>query len=140
MTMQLNPLSGSFITPEGIFSQEQLMVAQIINDYDPTLSLQRMEGTTRCAVICTPNIGQPYMVFSCELSEVGQSTIAKVFQADMAKHGRTGLADQLEANEAAARILNALKHEEAIAEKQEFAVSVLKSPLHTYKHRGKVYR
>ncbi|HSW91316.1 MAG TPA: hypothetical protein VLG09_01560 [Candidatus Saccharimonadales bacterium] len=140
MTQQLNPLMGSFITPEGVFSQEQLLVAQIINDYDPTLSLQRMENSTKCAVICTPNIGMPYMVMSCELQDVNQNLVAKVFAADMARLGHTSLADQLEAQESAARVFRALKAEEMIAEKQEFAATVLKSPLHTYKHDGKVYR
>ena len=116
------------------------MVAQIINDYDSTLSLQRMENSTKCAVICTPHIGMPYKVFDCDLSEIGPATIAKVFQADMAKLGRTSLADELEAQESARQILNALKFEEAQAEKAEFAAAVLKSPLHTYKHDGKVYR
>lgn len=139
----MNPLTGSFITPEGVFSQEQLLVAQVIHDYDETLSLVRIEdpkpGQKNCAVICTPHIGQPYAVFYTDLADVGQETIRRVFQADMVKHGKNGLAAELEARDAAARILNQLKAEEIQAEAQEFAVTVLKSPLHTFKHKGKVY-
>lgn len=143
--MGVNPLLGNgYITPDGVFSQDQLLVAQVIHDYDETLSLVRIEdpkpGQKNCAVICTPHIGQPYAVFYVDLKDVGPEVIRRVFQADMIRHGKNGLAAEMEAREAAQRILNQLKAEEIQAEAMEFAVTVLKSPLHTYKHKGKVYR
>lgn len=140
MTQGLNPLTGSYITPEGVFSQEQLLVAQIINDLDDTLHLVREENGPRCAVLCNPHIGAQYVVLTCDLSEVDHTLVGRIIQADYARHGKGSLADQLEAQEAAKRLLDQLKYEEQLAEAAEFAKTVLKSPLHTFKHKGKVYR
>ena len=149
--MSQNPLfkdemfGHSFITPDGVFSQEQLLVAQILSDYDPTLSLVRVEnpdkehGQLDCAVLCAPHVGDPYVVFYINQADINYNVIARIYSLDMQRLGRP-LEDQLKANEMARELFEAARREEIEAEAAEFAVSVLKSPLHTYKHDGKVYR
>lgn len=144
--MDIPSLMGhSYITPEGIFSQDQLLVAKMINDYDSTLNLVRVEnpdkkdGQLDCAVVCTPHVGRPYVVFFVNQSDVNYRTYGRVLAADMQKAGAS-LGDILTANDQARQLYEAAKHEEAMAEKEEFAQAVLKSPLHTYKHNGKVYK
>ena len=141
--MSVNPLLGhSYITPDGMFSQDQLLVAQMVNDYDPTLSLVRIEnpkeGQKNCAVLCTPFVGQPYVVFYINQADVDYHVLSRIYAGDMQKANRP-LADQLRVNDMARELFTQLKAEELQAEAAEFAVSVLKSPLHTYKHGGKVY-
>jgi len=143
-----NPLFGdnfyghSFITPDGVFSQDQLLVAQMLSEYDPSLSLVRVEnpqeGQMNCAVLCTPNLGNPYVVFYINQADVNYHVLARIYSIDMQRLGRP-LEDQLKANDMARDLFDALKREEVQAEAAEFATAVLKSPLHTYKHNGKVY-
>ena len=145
----MNPLFGdnligkNFITPEGIFSQEQLLIAQILHDYDPTLSLVRIEnpqeGQMNCAVLCTPFVGPAYVVTYVNQADVNYRLIAQIYAADMQKAGRP-LEDQLRANDMARELVESLRREEIMAEQAEFAATVLKSPLHKYRHNGKVYQ
>lgn len=136
------------ITDVGVFTQDQLLVAKMLNDYNPQLNLVRIEnpdiskGELPFAVYCMPYNGMPYPLFFLRESEINPLLYARVIAGDMSRAGRP-LADQLEANEMAAELFKAAKHEEELAEASEIARAILKggkNRLHTYRHGGKVYR
>lgn len=134
------------ITDVGVFTQDQLIVGQMIHGYDSQLTLVRIEnpdilkGELPFAVYVHPHNGtMPYPLFFLREGEIHQGLLARIYAGDMAKAGRP-LEDQLQANEMADELFRALKHEEEMAEKKDLAKSILKSKLHTYRHNGKVYR
>ena len=147
--MSGHPLFGavnhSFITPSGVFSQEQLMVAQILSEFDDQLTLVRVNnpdksiGEKDCALLVTPHIGEPYVLFYINQADIDYRLIARVYASRMSEHGRS-LEDQLSANEMARELYEKKKQEEIDAEKRELARSILKSRLNTYRHNGKVYK
>lgn len=133
------------ITDAGVFTQDQLLVGKMLNDYDSQLNLVRIEnpdilaGELPFAVYVMPHQGMPYPLFFLRESEITPLLYARVIAGDMAKMGRP-LADQLEANEMATKLFEAAKHEEEMAEARDIAQSILRSKLHAYRHGGKVYR
>lgn len=141
-----NALLGSnyHITPDGVFTQEQLLVAKMINDYNSSLHLVRNPaykaepGQMDCAVICVPGNAPTYVLFYIHQADVNANVLARIYAADMAKQGRP-LEDQLQANELAWRLYETAKHEEEYAAQADLHRSIIKSPLHTYKHNGKKY-
>lgn len=142
----MNALVGSnyHITESGVFSQEQLLVAQMINDYNPALHLARNPeyrgepGQMNCAIICTPDNAPMYVLFYIHQADINANLLARIYAADMAKQGRP-LEDQLQANEMAWKLYEAAKQEEEYAAQADLHRSIIKSPLHTYKHNGKKY-
>lgn len=146
----VNPLLGNlmnknYVTEDGIFTQEQLLIAKMIHDYDPELELVKVEshnplvGEKPYALLHRPMGQMPYPVFFLDAGEIHHGLYARVFASDMAKAGMP-LEDQLRANEMAHDLYKQAKEEEDFAEKRELAKSILKSKLHTYKHNGVVYR
>lgn len=143
----MNPLLGMrhHITEDGAFTQEQLLVAKMINDYNHTLHLGKSPsyrgepGQKQCMVACIPDIGEPYILFYVDMAEIDYRLLARIYAGDMARQNRS-LEDQLQANEMARKLYEQAKHEEEKAALADLHRSIVKSPLHTYKHKGKVYR
>lgn len=146
----VNPLLGNlmakdFVTEDGVFTQQQLLIAKMINDQYPELELVKVEsnnplvGEKPFAVLCRPHAAPPYPLFFIDAGEIHHGLYARLIASDMAKQGRP-LEDQLRANEMAQDLYNLAKQEEDYAEKRDLAKSILKSKLHAYRHNGKVYR
>ena len=143
----MNPLLGMrhHITEDGVFTQEQLLVAKMVNDYNHTLHLVKSpsyrgeEGQMDCMVCCIPDIGEPYILFYINQRDIDHKVIARIYADDMARQQRP-LEDQLQANEMAAKLYEQAKIEEERAALADLHRSIIKSKLHTYKHKGKVYR
>lgn len=143
----MNPLLGAkhHITDEGVFTQEQLLVGKMINDYNPTLHLAKNPnyrgevGQMDSAVVCFPAVGEPYPLFYINQRDIDYRVLARIYAADMAKQKRP-LEDQLQANEMALKLYEQAKYEDDRAEMADLHRSIIQSKLHTYKHKGKVYR
>ena len=145
--MSVNPLLGTkhHITDEGVFTQEQLLVGKMINDYNSTLHLAKNPfyrgepGQMDSAVVCFPENGEPYPLFYINQRDIDYRVLARIYAGDMAKQGRS-LEDQLQADEMAYKLYQQAKHEDDLAEMADLHRSIIASPLHTYKHKGRVYR
>lgn len=147
--MDVNPLLGNrfqYDSGSGSFvSAQHQRIAEILKDYNPELSLMWIPPANRGAGDTKPYVvvhkqsdGNTYPVFYLDESELDHRVLARIFAADMKRNNANPLAD-LEAAEAAQKILEAKEYEDAKAEKFDFAEHVLKSKLHSYRHNGKVY-
>lgn len=122
-------------------STEHQQIAEIIADYDPNLRLQwippdkREPGIAPFVIVHTLD-GRETLVMEVQEDELDYRVLARLFAADTR---RRDVMTELELNNAAYELLQAKKHEDEQAERREFALSVLKSPLHTYKHDGVTY-
>lgn len=130
-------------------SAEHQRVAEVIKDYDPNLELVWIppEGRTEeedrrkpFGLVHRQPDGHTYLIFTLSEAEVNHTLLARIFEADMHKHDPTRTINKIELNEQAMRLMQAKKIEEQKQEYMEFAHALLKSPLHTYRHNGKVYR
>lgn len=136
-----DPNSGSFV------HAKHQRIAEIIHDYNPELELAWIPPANRTAedtkpfmVIHNQSDGQRYPVFSLSEDELDERVLARLFYADMKKHKADTVMTAIEAAEAAEAIYKAKEHEDEMAEARDLATHILKSPLHTYRHGGKVYR
>ena len=127
--------SGHFV------SETHARIAEIINDYDPTLSLawippdKREPGDAPFAVIHRP-LGQPEYVV-CYSDTCDENLLARVFSMDSTKHD---IWANVNASQAAAEALKLKRQMEEMAEMDDIRKSIIKSNLHTYRHDGVVYR
>ena len=133
--------SGSFV------SDKHMRVAEILHDYNPELSLMWIPPASRSAedtkpyvVVHTQKDGSQYPVFYLSEDELDHRVLARIFAADMKNHRPDDVLVELDAMEAAKEMMQAKEHEDELAEQREFALSLLRTPLHTYRHKGKVYR
>ena len=126
-------------------SQSHMRIAEIIQDYEPTLRLvwipidQRSEEDRgrEFAVIHSP-LGKPeYTVFHCSADEVDHRLLARLFQGDTAKGNVLGWLDAIDEAKA---IIKAKQEAELAEERREIVRSIIKSPKSVYKHNGVKYR
>lgn len=139
-----SPLLGSayVATDDGYFvSQEHQRIAEIINDYEPTLALvwippdKREPGDMPFAVMHSP-VGQPpYIVFHTDTCD--ERILERIFAGDAAHND---VLTQLDIKNAAAKALQLKREMDEKEEKKEIATSILKSPKQKYKHDGVVYQ
>lgn len=119
-------------------------LAQIINDLDDSLRLAFIPEGQRSvfdkhqyAVIHTPRNGaEPYVAMTIPDEEMDHRVVAKLIKRDT---HRGAVLDEMEAQEAALRLVNANDALEEAEEKRDLAEHVIKSPLNTYRHGGVVY-
>lgn len=147
----MNPLLGSsyrFDAQSGrIVNANHQRIAEIIHDYNPDLELawippenRTAEDSLPFAVIHNQMDGQRYVVFYLSEADLDHRVLARIFSSDMRKNDPKAVINEIEMNEAAERILDSKKSEEAHQERLEFGKALLTSPKHTYRHKGKVYR
>jgi hypothetical protein len=131
------PVDGQFV------SQEHLYIAEILNDYDPCLSLawipadKREPGEQPFAVVHRPLGGPEYVVFYAD--QCDQRILERLWSMDMQKQGGAVLSN-IEANNAAIEAIKMKKQMEEMEEAHELSASILKSKKNTYRHDGKVYQ
>lgn len=124
-------------------SERLLRVSEIINDYEPTLFIAPIPDEIRNAnpgkshaLIHEGPDGIVYVVRVLAEEEITEDLLAWVIAHD---NNKTDVLGQLEAKDAANRLM-ALKAEmEKREEMKDIGKSILNSPLHTYRHNGKVY-
>lgn len=129
--------SGEFV------NTSHARVAEIINDYDPTLSLAWIPKANRgpedvlpYALIHSPVGGQEYVMTTLREDQI-DNLLERVLRMDMAN--TNPLAD-IEAHNSALELINAKKHEDEAAERAELTASIIRSPKNTYKHNGVKYQ
>lgn len=129
-----------------IVSAVHQRIAEVIHDYNPELSLmwippdqRTTEDSLPFAVVHTRENGIQYPLFYLKEDEVDERVLTRIFYMDMSKSSPANMLTMLNAQEAAQKIMEAKEREERIGEQREFAKTLLKSPLHTFKHKGKKY-
>lgn len=129
---------------EGTLSQLHERVAFLLQEYNPELELQyipRLERSTEeekrkpFRVVHHSSTGDYIMGHFAE-SEVNHTLIAHIWKNDGRR--RDVLAD-LETEEAAKEALLMREALDKHEEREDFAKTLLRSPLHTFKHNGKTY-
>jgi hypothetical protein len=128
----------------GFLSEQHRRIAEIIQDYEPTLFLAFVPPKIReaneeypFALIHSP-IGKPqYVVRRLKEDEVNEGLLAWIWASD---NERNSPLVMIEKKEAAERVLRLKEEEDRMAAGHEFMQAVIKSPLHTYKHNGKKYQ
>ncbi len=129
------PVDGHFV------SQNHLHIAEIINDYDPTLSLawipsdKREPGEAPFAVVHRPLGGPEYVVFYADNCD--ERILERIWSNDSTKHN---VLTNLEAHNAALEALKLKKELEAAEERKDVVESIIKSPKNTYIHDGVKYQ
>jgi hypothetical protein len=132
-----------YVPAEGgaLVSERQARIAEIIKDYDPELELayippaKREPGDRAFAVVHRP-LGRPaYVAFYAD--ECDENLLARVFAGDNAKHD---VMSDVAAKNAAHEALKLKKQMEDAEERKDLVQSIIKSPLNTYRHNGKVYQ
>jgi len=142
-------LSGAHVLDDtGHFvSEEHRHVAEIISEYEPTLSVVWIPPDKRSgneefpfAILHTPDDGrQPYIVRKVRHAEMNANLIAWLWMNDQAREGKDAY-NRLKAIDDALEALKLKKQTDAREEANEIAKTIIASPLNTYKHDGKVYR
>lgn len=144
MTSDFNPFIFDIPVPteEGYFvSEKHARIAELISEYDPTLSLawippdKRDPGDKPFAVIHRPLGGVEYVV--CYADDCDERLLARVYEMD--RQGGNAL-ESIDAHNKAVRELQQKKAMEEMQEAHELSASILRSPKSVYRHNGKEYR
>lgn len=130
----------------GVFvSQEHQDIATIIQDYNPELHLVWIRPQDRTtaedrkfpfAVMHMPRDGEPYIVMQIRENELDQRVLARIFEADQSKGDPLA---KLNAHNQAAQVLKEYRRAQEVEELNDLHETILKSPLHTFRHNGKTY-
>lgn len=129
------PVDGHFV------SQNHLHIAEIINDYDPTLSLawippdKRAPGEQPFAVVHRPLGGPEYVVFYAD--QCDERILERIWRNDNLKHD---VLSDMDAHNAAIKALQLKKELEDREEKKDLVESIIKSKKNTYVHDGVKYQ
>lgn len=122
-------------------NEKTARIAELISEYDPNLELRwirpdmRRPGEPEFAVIEKGRQGQEFVAFLIQdESFVDERLLGRIYAADN-KHQNVG--DEAEAHNRAVRAYEKKKKQEEIDEANDLAFSMLRSPLHTYRHNGK---
>ena len=130
-----------------ILHAQHQRIAEIIKDYNPELELvwippdrRDPEDVKPFAVVHNQKDGSQYPVMFLSEDEMDHRVLKRIFLSDMTKARPQDVMNEIEAEEAAKRIMAAKEQEDIAAEKRDFAMSLLRSNKNWYHHNGKVYR
>ncbi len=139
-------MSLLYSTENGYFvSQEHRRVAEILRDFDSNLELRFIPPHLResqeekqwpFVLVDNPPGKEPYLVMLLEENEINASLIGKVFQTRIDPNRPM---ERLKALADAQRVYDLKKNQDEYDALDDFHAAMLRSPLHTYKHGGKVY-
>lgn len=124
-------------------SQEHQRIAEVINDWDENYflawvppELRNNDDTQPFAILERNPQGKLVVIRRLKEDEVNHNLIAWLWSNDTTRHD---VLYRLELQEKALKALELKKEMDTREEMAEFAQTVLKSPLHTFKHDGKTY-
>lgn len=125
-------------------SEAHSRIAEMINDYDPTMELVWIPPEDRhnsgnaapYAVRHNPPGKMPYIMFFINEDELDHRVIGRIYAGDIAK---TDVGAMIEANELAYTNLENRRKMEKALERQDFIKTVVGSHKHDFKHNGKIY-
>lgn len=123
-------------------SEQFAQIAEIINDYDEHLQLvwippenRTSDKTPPFAIMETNGEGKQSIVFTIEEADLNHTVLAKLFRGDT--HKNNVLAN-IEADEVARKTMEYKQEMERAEARMDFVKSVVGSPLHSFKHNGRV--
>lgn len=122
-------------------SEKHARIAEIIQDYDPTLELVWIPPETRTpfekpfAIVHHPEGLKPYFVMYIKEDELDERVLARLFQGDLT---RSKPLNGLEAMEHADKVMRAKELMDKAEERQDFIKTIVGSGKHSFKHNGKV--
>lgn len=141
----------------GFVTDDQERVQQILQDYNPNLVILKippalqetqLEKDKPFRIVCkdprgdmyVEGVGKCHLVMDVRHDEMDQRLIAKIFSRDVTKNDPKDILKRIQAEQAAQKLYDAYKLAEKKQALADVHLSILKSPLHTYRHNGKVYR
>lgn len=122
-------------------SEQFAQIAEIVHDYDEHLELawippeNRTDKTPPYAIVETNGEGKRSIVFTVEEADLNHTILARLFRGDTHKNN---VIANIEADEVARKALEMKKQMERAEERMDFVKSVVGSPLHSYRHNGRV--
>lgn len=122
-------------------------IARILNEYDPELELGWIPPDKRdpsdekpyCVIHNNPNGTRQAISFWRE-DEIDERILEWAFENDFRKHSPDEIFNRFQARNLALDLKRQKEIEDEAAERWEFGKSLLKSPLHAYRHDGRVFR
>jgi hypothetical protein len=126
-------------------SENTRRLAEVINDYDSSLFLAPIPDQLRddCpeyayALICEGPNGQRQLAFRFKEAELlnPAEILARIITNDTQ---RFDVLSRLETMDRAQKLLETKEELEIAEANKDFAATILKSPLHTFKHNGRTY-
>lgn len=122
-------------------------VAIFVKEYDPELELGWIPPANRepddlpfCIIHNHPN-GTRQVISYWSEAQINIDTIGLwLMENDFNKNNPNEIFDRIQAAQLAHKLAEAKEIEDEAAAKWEWGISLLKSPLHWYKHDGKTYR
>lgn len=122
-------------------SEKHVRIAEIIQDYDPTLELVWIPPEHQTAIekpfaiIHRPPGLKPYFVMYIAADELDERVLARLFRGDLT---RTKPLDSLEAMEKADQVMRAKELMDKQEERRDFIKTVVGSGKHSFRHNGKI--
>ena len=117
-------------------------IAEIIHDFDHRLQLVWIPPENRTAfdtkpygVLHTSDQGLQKIVMFIKEDELDERVLEHLFLNDTERHD---VIARLEAQDLAQQVLRNKEKMEKAEERQEFIKTVVGSPLHTFKHKGRI--
>jgi hypothetical protein len=117
-------------------------ISEIIHDFDHRLQLVWIPPENRTAfdvkpygILHTSDNGAQKMVMLIKEEDLDERILAHLFLNDTERHD---VLARLEAEELAQQVLRNKEKMEAAEARQDFIKSVVKSPLHSFKHKGRI--
>lgn len=141
---EVHPDTGEWV------NSQYALISRIIYDYSqlpgsPQLSMAWIRPADRntaedfthpYAVIQTLPNGQDVVIFTLREDELDHRVISRILAGDQSKGD---VFAQMEKDKVAKELMDLKKKREVIDDAIEIQRTILKSPLHTFKHNGKVY-
>lgn len=132
-----------------LLSEKHLRVAERIKEYDPHLELAWIPPDKRSSdepqldtfcIIDRRDPGNPYVVRRLVEDEVDERLIGWLWQNDMARQNPKDVLAKLDAEVEREKRDREKRNAEIREEARDKANTILRSPLHTFKHEGVTYR
>lgn len=132
-----------------LLSEKHIRIAQLIKEYDPNLELMwippedRSSNEPQLDTFCIAyrsHTGDINVVRRLVESEVDERLIAWLWQNDMARQNPKDIIARLDAEVEQEKRDREKRHAEIREEARDKANTILRSPLHTFKHKGVTYR
>jgi hypothetical protein len=150
METSLNRSSTVWNSDLGEFvSDAHAHLAQVLQDYKPTLSLvyipvkdREATDTKPWAILDSPANMAPHIIryMSDEEMQKPAEVLSWIFEGDLTKHRPDDVFARMEAKRAAEELMNLKKQEEELADHMELIEFAAKTNKNTWWHNGKKYQ
>lgn len=134
----------NFAQIDGLYTDHQRRIGQVIKDIFPTVRLIRMEPghpsfdpEKPFALVDEPLMKMPYHIRNVAESEIDHRLVAWLVENN--NHDPNSKANRLQLLEMANKLVNAKRDEEWQAEKRDLLESAMKSK-HSWTHNGQTIR